>query len=65
MLRINLIIFGVGSDESNVHNPINVIDVDDQSEFIAADVENNSIPFQKARKPIPAFDVLRVFPACL
>ena len=65
MLRINLVVFSVSSNESYVQNPKRIIGVHDKSVLVASNVENNAISLQKAGMSVSAFDVLRAIPCGL
>ena len=55
LLRIDTVILSVRPDKSYVQNSIIVIGVHDEPVFVAADIENNAIAFDKAGVPISAF----------
>ena len=65
MLRIDTVILSVRPDESNVQNSKIVIGVHNEPEFIASDIENNAIAFDKTGVPISTFNVRRAFPVGL
>jgi hypothetical protein len=61
-LSFDLVIFGVSSNESNVPNPVWVIELDDHSILVARYVEYDSIISQYARVPVHGFDLVRCSP---
>ena len=64
-LQIDMVVFTVGSDKSNVQDSIRVIDVYDQSVLVTANIENDAIPLKEARMPVSALDVFRSIPLSL
>ena len=62
MLRVDTIILRVRPDKSNVQNSIIVIGVHYESVFVASNIKNNAIPFDKAGMPVSALDVVWAVP---
>jgi hypothetical protein len=62
MLRIDTIVLSVCPDESNIQNSEFVIDLNDESKFVASDIENNAIFLKKTRMLVTTLDVLRSIP---
>ena len=62
MVTGNVVVFNVGSLESNVQDAIGVIDVYNQSVLVADNVENNAISSKEACVPVSALNVFRSIP---
>jgi len=65
MLRIDLVVFCVCANESNVQHSIGVIDVYNQSVLVTANIENNAITLKEARIPVSSLDVVGTIPGGL
>jgi hypothetical protein len=48
----------MGADEADVNDPLRIVDAHDESIFVPADVEADSVILQEIRASIVGFDVL-------